>query len=262
MKFTYYYKKSDGIRREGTVEAESRDVAFFELRKVGIRPIKMMVDDGAKENGAPRPDGWGVRLVGVALVVVALSVGIHVWMGVRSSPLPPPQMDVSGRGSKIGMAHAVRVAKPRPRRWLGHDREFLYDKIFPRSSEAYLARFAEPGYLPRGGIPAMTSDVKEDLFDCLADDIALEDGDDESVVALKRIVAGLKQDVEMMLGTGMSVEDVMARFCARQQMEIEHRAKVAQEVASGRMTLSDANAGLAAMGVQELGKAAKAEPQP
>ena len=98
----------------------------------------------------------------------------------------------------------------------------------------------------------MTPGLKEDLFDCIADDVVLVDGEDESVVSLKRIVAGLKQEVEMMLGTGMSVEAVVARLIARQRMEIEHRNKVAEEVAAGRISFADANTGLSAIGVRVL----------
>lgn len=252
MKFTYYYKKSDGVRREGHIEAETRDAAFVELRKVGIRPIKMIAGDGSKENGASRPRALGVEISIVAIVVLALSVAINMWIGGGHAPMAGDRGARVEKVSNGGGQGDVRVAKPRPRKWIGHDREFLYEEIFAHPSEAFLARFAEPGYLPRGGVPPMTPGLKEDLFDCIADDVVLDDGEDESVVSLKRIVAGLKQEVEMMLGTGMSVEDVVARLTARQQMEIEHRNKVAEEVAAGRISFADANTGLSAIGVRVL----------
>ena len=39
MKYTYIYKTSDGIRREGAMDAPSRDEVFMALRKEGIRYV-------------------------------------------------------------------------------------------------------------------------------------------------------------------------------------------------------------------------------
>ena len=41
MKFLYTYRTSDGIRRTDTIEAQSKDTVFAELRSRGIRAIKV-----------------------------------------------------------------------------------------------------------------------------------------------------------------------------------------------------------------------------
>lgn len=51
MIYTYAYKTPDGVRHEATIEAPSRDDAFLSLRSSGIRPIKVVAQDGSKANG-------------------------------------------------------------------------------------------------------------------------------------------------------------------------------------------------------------------
>ena len=51
MKYTYAYKTSDGIRHEDSMNASSREDVFAELRKRGIKAIKVVAADGSKANG-------------------------------------------------------------------------------------------------------------------------------------------------------------------------------------------------------------------
>ena len=46
MKYTYAYKTSDGVRHEDSMNASSRDEVFAELRKRGIKAIKVVAADG------------------------------------------------------------------------------------------------------------------------------------------------------------------------------------------------------------------------
>ena len=57
MKYTYAYKTSDGVRHEDSMNAASREEVFAELRKRGIKAIKVVAADGSKANGKVR----GVR---------------------------------------------------------------------------------------------------------------------------------------------------------------------------------------------------------
>lgn len=70
MKYHYAYRTSDGERLEAHIDSSSRDAAFAELRRQGIRPIKVIAEDGSKENGAR----YGVRKRVVA--AVAAFVGL------------------------------------------------------------------------------------------------------------------------------------------------------------------------------------------
>lgn len=78
MKYTYIYKTSDGIRREGAMDAPSRDEVFMALRKEGIRAIKVIAADGSKANGEIR----GVRKRVVTLLVllgILLTAGLSFY---------------------------------------------------------------------------------------------------------------------------------------------------------------------------------------
>ena len=74
MKYTYAYKTSDGTRHEATMVAKSREEVFAELRKQGIKAIKVIAADGSKANGEVR--GVRKRVVTALVVFVALSVGV------------------------------------------------------------------------------------------------------------------------------------------------------------------------------------------
>ncbi len=57
--FTYTYKTSDGVRREGVISAGSRDGAFAALRAQGIRPIRVFdAESAAGATGEGRRKAW------------------------------------------------------------------------------------------------------------------------------------------------------------------------------------------------------------
>ena len=256
MKFSYSYKMSDGIRREGTIDAPSRDDAFTALRKEGIRPIKV--------SAVEKPDATAASAraksrrsifigIGVGLLIAAAVWGLlTIRIPVIAPAAPPPPTVRPAPTVPEPQSQSSFAAKPRPRRWLEHRTEFDYNRIFSHPSEAYLARFAEPGTMPKGNTPPLTETLKEDMLDCLADDILLSPDEDENEAMLKRIVVGLKSEVELMLGSGMTVEEVLARLEERQKMEIEHRERILQDVTAGRMSREEANRNLSRIGLRGI----------
>jgi hypothetical protein len=80
------------------MNASSREEVFAELRKRGIKAIKVVAADGSKANGEIR--GVRRRVVIILLALVALSVGIIAYLtgtnfGTKRSDLamplyPPP----------------------------------------------------------------------------------------------------------------------------------------------------------------------------
>ena len=83
MKYTYAYKTSDGTRHEATMVAKSRDDVFAELRKRGIKAIKVVAADGSKANGEMH--GVRKRVVATLVALVAVGVGIVAYFsGTRS----------------------------------------------------------------------------------------------------------------------------------------------------------------------------------
>ena len=72
MKFAYYYHTSEGVKKSGTISARRRDDAFAELRKKGIRPIKLTVDPEYLKRRRIILSMAAVSLLGVALAMVVL----------------------------------------------------------------------------------------------------------------------------------------------------------------------------------------------
>lgn len=74
--FTYTYKTSDGVRREGRISAASRDGAFAALRTQGIRPIKVI----AGESGGNGRYQACLKVI-FAGVVVCVVGAVSFWLG-------------------------------------------------------------------------------------------------------------------------------------------------------------------------------------
>ena len=217
MRYTYAYRDSEGQRHEDSIEGASRDAVFATLRQQGIRPIKVIAADGSKENGASHTRHSFHRMIGVAATIFLCTVVVVTHSIIIGN------IEYPGKIEKQAAPSGEMIAKAKPRKWLEHDKEFLYSSIFTHPSEAYLAHFAEPGFIPNAGIPQLTQAIREDFYDSLSEDILLVQGEDEKISALKHIVSGMKQDAEMSLGSGMTVDDFATRLIERQYMEAEHR---------------------------------------
>lgn len=76
MRYTYAYKTSDGVRHEDSMNASSREDVFVELRKRGIKAIKVVAADGSKANGETR------FIVRKRFVLSALATGLIAGVAV------------------------------------------------------------------------------------------------------------------------------------------------------------------------------------
>lgn len=72
MDFIYYYKTSEGERREAEISAPSRDEAFAALRKHGVRPIRMIAKRPAAANYAKPAAIAAAICLPVAFAVAAI----------------------------------------------------------------------------------------------------------------------------------------------------------------------------------------------
>ena len=95
--FTYVYRTSDGKRHTEEMSAASREEVFEELRRRGIKAIKVVANDGSRANGAEGESRRGSTLAGaergskhitarwaVVAVFVAVVVGGGAWFFFRS----------------------------------------------------------------------------------------------------------------------------------------------------------------------------------
>ncbi|MBE6397060.1 MAG: hypothetical protein E7046_08655 [Lentisphaerae bacterium] len=136
MKYTYAYKTSDGIRHEDSMNAASREEVFAELRKRGIKAIKVVAADGSKANGEVR--GVRKRAVAALVALAAVCAGVVAYFG----------------GTRTATVVAANSAISSPRHQIYGDPAIMepiergdFGGILPREGDKMLAIFAQPGKL-------------------------------------------------------------------------------------------------------------------
>ncbi len=234
MRFSYSYRTSDGERHVEEMDAESRDAVFAILRERGIRAIKVSPVSG--KNDASR---WRAMVTFMALVMVILAIagGGMVWW----------QHSGQGKSQNETTSAGTRPAMPRPRHFLGVN--IPVAAVFKEPTDRFLATFAEPGREAR----ARWDDFYEGAFaDVAARRVEIATTDPPPIAELKRILAGIKQEAVMLLRGGKSAKEVATWFADRQQMEVEWRKALAEHVASGKMTRTEADRMIASMGFEPL----------
>ena len=217
MEFTYIYRTSAGARLEATITAESRDDAFKALRAQGIRPIKVIARDGTKANGAPAVRRrWPLV---VLLAAVAAGISLSFLAGRKTSA--PVQVSLDGT------TITTTVAQPLERQRIPGDRLRIEQALekFAFRTEAVLARFAEPGR----AVSLPQEDVT-DQRDCLKTPLKVASDELSESIDLKRIVTGMKRELQAYLAAGGTWDEYVAELAKRQKLEISYRESAEKKV--------------------------------
>ena len=235
---------SDGLRHEGEVESPDKDAAYAELRKRGIRAIRVVeriapvVQGGF---GGLRKRDWLV----IAVVGVVAAATIAIVVAMRGTAGAPPQP-----GRDAISSQTVQIAMPRPRHFVKLGGETTPGGVFAHPHEAYLARFALPG-APVEHME-MSEALQQDFYDTIGDAIVIGAGDSDEVAELKRIVAGMKEDARKYLSIPDGVVKLGVWLEERQSMERSYRSQFVRRVERGEMDRNTANEIFRAMGLEEL----------
>jgi len=217
MKYTYAYKTSDGIRHEDSMNASSREEVFSELRKRGIKAIKVVAADGSKANGEVR--GVRKRAVATLVALAAVCAGVVAYFG----------------GTRTAAVTAANSAMFSPRHQIYGDPAIMepiergdFGGILSRDGDKMLAIFAQPGKLmcargvnPRRLDKISLSDVgargqelgvrinAAQVFEAYAKnelgadkDIQIPAEDSREVRELKQIVNGMRDEMREYLANG------------------------------------------------------------
>ena len=229
--FLYIYKTSEGVRKTEKISAETRDEVFAALRARGIRPIKVIAEDGSKANGAPpQPSGWRKNRLFLA-ILAGLGVFAALW-GIFGRPPAPATPSAAGTVAPQGAVSAAsQVARPLARQVISGDRERITHPpatLFPSAAERYLAYFAEPGRpLP----PATVSPPDTAAFlACLQVPLRVRTDEFTEYVELVRIVTRLKDELRAYLAGGGTVTDYLAELFKRQRLEISYRDQAEEKL--------------------------------
>ena len=225
MKYTYAYKTSDGVRHEDSMNASSRDEVFIELRKRGIKAIKVVAADGSKANGEVR--GVRKRVVAILIAIVALGVGVCAYLGgVHTGGSP-----VSGTAFQTDQARrqvigdAAIIEKGIRNGW---------SDVFELEGERFLASFAIPG------VKAGQRNTSEKEFSAaLEHKCAVADSDFLEARQIKAMVEGMKNEARRYLAAGGSIVEYGKRLTERQDAEIAVYNRVKADIEKARATMTE-----------------------
>ena len=241
MKYTYAYKTSDGIRHEDTMNASSREEVFAELRKRGIKAIKVVAADGSKANGEVR--GVRKRAVAILLALVALSVGIIAYLigtnfGTNRSDLPVPNSAVTDTVSNP-YASAANVDKTR-RQVFGDEAIVAkgirtgWADVFTLEGDRFLASFAIPGV--KAGQRNTSLKEFEAAINSKCD---ITPTDSPEARQIKAMVEGMKDEARQYIAAGGTIVDYGKRLTERQDAEIAIYERIKSEIEKAKATLSE-----------------------
>ena len=256
--WTVTYREKSGSKTSVVIEAEDRAGVFAELKNRGINAIsitegavkaKRSATSGGVSNGV-----WGV----VATLVVVALAGV-VWMvmpkeeklevvkepktkvktvnsttSISEKP-KVPNSEESGEDCNIktpdkGADGDKKFAEPKPRAQLPGTKERIEASVargekarFKHTSENFLAHFAVPGeVVPPVPITPM---MKEDFERSLNKPIEILPTDTDEEVAIKEIVAGMKQEASQYIKEGGSLDQYFAMLFERQKKESDYRTE-------------------------------------
>lgn len=226
MKYTYAYKTSDGTRHEATMVAKSREEVFAELRKQGIKAIKVIAADGSKANGEVR--GVRKRVVTALVAFVALAVGVVAYFsGTRtggvSAPSEPSFATDQDRRQIIG--DAAIIEKNIRNGW---------SDVFELEGERFLASFAIPG------VKAGQRNTSEKEFQAaLVHRCEVKPTDSLEVQQIKAMVEGMKNEARRYIAAGGSIVEYGKRLTERQDAEISVYSRVKADLDKARRNMKD-----------------------
>lgn len=229
MKYTYAYKTSEGKRLEASTDASSRDAVFETLRAQGIRPIKVVAEDGSKANGEMH--GVRKRVVAALVLLAATIVGAFAWL----------------IGERTGAATATNSAVSAPRHQIYGDPAIVsgfergeFGNVLPRDGDRLLAIFAQPGKLmcAKGADVRTLSGADAILLVDYAKstlatehDVAFLPGDSREVRELKQIVNGMREELREYLANGNgTVQSYWRRLNERTQAEMRIYERTKREL--------------------------------
>ena len=208
------------------MNAESREAVFSELRKQGIKAIKVVAADGSKANGEIR----GVRkrvlaasVLGAAILAVAITV--TVGRGVLTAPQPSSveaSLESSTRRQIVGDGAVI-------------DKGILtgWKEVFPDEGERFLASFAIPGV--KAG---QRNTTEKEIADALARKVEISEDDSIEARQIKAMVEGMKDEARRFVAAGGSVVAYGRRLTERQDAEIALYERVKSEIDKAAQTMN------------------------
>ena len=208
------------------MNAASREEVFAELRKRGIKAIKVVAADGSKANGEVR--GVRKRVVVGLVAVVAIAVGVIAYLG-------------GSRSASTGEVPGSSFQTDQTRRQVIGDAAIIekgicngWSDVFELEGERFLASFAIPG------VKAGQRNTSEKEFK-LALESRCEASPSDSIEAqqIKAMVKGMKNEARQYIAAGGTIVEYGKRLTERQNAEIAIYERVKADIEKARKSMTD-----------------------
>ena len=238
------------------MNAASREEVFAELRKRGIKAIKVVAADGSKANGEVR--GVRKRAVAALVALAAVCAGVVAYFG----------------GTRTAAVVAANSATSSPRHQIYGDPAIMepiergdFGGILPREGDKMLAIFAQPGKLmcAKGANPRrwVTGNAERGtVFEAYAKDeldadkdIQIAAEDSREVRELKQIVNGMREEMRGYLANGNgTAKSYWRRLNERtlEEMRIYDRTKRELENEKSSVVWEQKNEALRTLGLRTI----------
>ena len=230
MKYRYLYQTKDNENKEGWINAKSRENAYAELRKAGIRPYRVIGDD---------PVNWKPYAAGAAIVLLATALASVLLVG-REDRRPHPRAQLVGDRAVIDAGV-----------YSG------WTNVLSSALDCRLARYAQPGRYVEPSKP--TAEECEALKAALDEPMQYVAGEPSEHRMLKNIVAKMREDMRAYIAEGGDVAGYLDFLDERQTQEREFREKALDTVYRAPESLRErawlgVNARLKDMGIEPLSR--------
>ena len=221
MKFLYEYRTSDNALHKGVVRASSRDAAYADLKRRGVRPSRLVEAPGFFNKLFGKGKRWLVIAI-LAILCLALAVII------RSTPTPSTytsldaSLDSQVRRQVIGDAaiidEGVRTG---------------WADVFELEGDRFLASFAIPGTTP--AIRSTTEEkLKEALRSTPTPPTYTSGSASLEARQIRAMVEGMKQELREFLADGGTVVEYGKELVRRQEQELGYFNRAQNELKAAR----------------------------
>ena len=213
-KFHYFYQSRENKNLDDWIVAKSRDDAYAQLRKRGIKPYKVVGKD---------PIAWK-RWTAIVVLATALA-GTYAWLAVRPAPIAEEEQFV--RHQIYGAESVIRNGTSTD--WAVCDLD---------EGERFLAKYAQPG-VPVSSARIDLNKIAVALENAMKRRLEPQDGELLEYRQIKQIVEAMKDELRAYIAHGGTARLYIDRLQDRQSQEVAYYNAANQELETAKKTMSD-----------------------
>lgn len=219
MKFEYEYRTSDNVPHRGTIAASTKEAAYDTLKAQGIKPGKVWEAPGILN----KVFGKGKRWIAIAALLVALGgTATILFYALKEAESVNKELEditlYEERGQIYGADPVIADMEAN-----------TYARVFVNDCDRFLACYAVPAKKVEEIGVSEPNNLEREM---LLLRVSIDESDLEEVKKLKRMVNGMKRELECYLRAGGSIESYVKRLDIRQQAEYGIYSRIKRELSN------------------------------